>query len=111
MQGFPETTQEFQKFDRASGSRHGCRSTHFVVAGVCTLVGALAGAAVNEARQGRPTPLPGHSLQLSPTMDTAVSPSGGTFPEDLAAQQCWNWDNFAVWQGNLLATVELSAVR
>ena len=57
MQGFPETTHDFQNFDRASRSRHGCRSTHFVVAGVCTLVGALAGEAVNEARQGRPTPL------------------------------------------------------
>ena len=104
MQGFPETTHDFQKFDRASRSQHGCRSTYFVVAGVCTLVGALAGAAVNEARQGRPTPLPGHSLQRSPIVDTAVSPSGGTFPKDLATQQCWGWGNY-VWQGHLLATV------
>ena len=76
MQDVTEISHEFQTLGPAPTTKRRCLATHLTGAVICALLGAVVGAAVNEAvRQERPGFV--DSLQNASVADTVVPLSGG----------------------------------
>ena len=75
MQDVIKISHEIQTLALAPTAKRRCLATYLAVAGICALLGAAVGAAVNEAvHQERPGLV--DSLQKASVGDTVVSPSG-----------------------------------